>query len=95
VVIRWEPVTTTIPGLEPAGPVNIVGYQVIVSEADAGEAPPEYNIVLPACGAAPLPRCRVTVSPQFLKPGTAYEYEVLAIEESGNQTITEGSFETQ
>jgi len=93
-VIQWEPVTTTIPGIGPERSVNIVGYQVIVYEDGVGEAPPEFNVVVPTCGADPLPACEVTVSPQFLKPGTAYLYEVLAIERSGNQTITEGSFQT-
>jgi hypothetical protein len=95
VVIHWLPVTTTIPGLEPVRSVNIVGYQVIVEEDAAGEAPPEFNVVVAKCGVGALPPCEVTVSPQFLKPGTAYLYEVLAIAGNGNQTITEGSFETQ
>jgi hypothetical protein len=30
----------------------------------------------------------------FLRPGTLYEVEVLALEESGNQTITVGFFMT-
>jgi hypothetical protein len=94
-VIHWTPVTGTIPGLEPAGSVDIVGYQIIVYEDGVGEAPPEFNVVVPTCGDRPLPRCEVTVAPQFLKRGKPYLYEVLAIEESGNQTITEGSFETK
>jgi hypothetical protein len=36
----------------------------------------------------------VTVPPEFLKPGTAYKVEVLAIAENGNQTITESEFST-
>ena len=59
-----------------------------------GEAPPEFNVVVPSCGRSPLPRCEVTVPPEFLKAGRTYLYEVLAIEKSGNQTITEGDFET-
>jgi len=31
----------------------------------------------------------------FLQPGTAYKWEVLAIEESGNQTLSSGEFTTQ
>jgi len=27
-------------------------------------------------------------------PGTAYKWEVLAIEESGNQTLSSGAFDT-
>ncbi len=36
----------------------------------------------------------MTVPPEFMDPGTEYKYEVLAIEASGNQTITEREFET-
>lgn len=94
-VIRWQPVTTSIPGVFPEHAVNVVAYQVIVYEDGVVEPPPEFNVVVPACGESRLPRCAVTVSPQFLKRGTPYLYEVLAIEESGNQTLTEGSFETR
>ena len=41
--------------------------------------------VLPSLGKVP---------PEFLEPGTAYTFEVLAIEAGGNQTITAGSFVT-
>jgi hypothetical protein len=34
------------------------------------------------------------VPAEFLKPGTDYNFEVLAIAEGGNQTITEGCFRT-
>ena len=37
---------------------------------------------------------RVLVPQGVLEPGTEYEWEVLAIEESGNQTISVGSFRT-
>jgi hypothetical protein len=37
----------------------------------------------------------VTVSPEFLQPNADYIVEVLAIEASGNQTISEGEFKTQ
>jgi hypothetical protein len=36
----------------------------------------------------------VTVPNELLEPGTEYTFEVLAIEEGGNQTITEGCFVT-
>ena len=32
---------------------------------------------------------------EFLEPDTVYELEVLALEESGNQTITVGFFKTE
>ena len=37
---------------------------------------------------------QVTVSTEFLKDDACYEYEVLAIEESGNQTLASAAFET-
>lgn len=92
VEITWEPVTSTIAGLDPSGgtkPVNIVGYQVIVYDANAGEAPQEFNVTVPGTETS------VTVPTQFLQPGTDYSLEVLAIEEGGNQTISEGEFSTQ
>ena len=36
----------------------------------------------------------VTIPPEFLDPGTEYELEILAIEESDNQTFRALSFET-
>ena len=89
--INWLPVTMTIPGLLPndaQAPVTIVGYQVLVYDANAGESPQEFNVVVPGTETS------VTVPPQFLQPNTEYEIEVLAIEASDNQTITEGFFET-
>ena len=37
----------------------------------------------------------ITVPSGFLEPGTAYDWEVLAIEESGNQTLSSSKFRTQ
>ena len=37
----------------------------------------------------------VTVPPEFIEPDATYKYEVLAIEVSGNQTITETEFDTE
>jgi hypothetical protein len=89
--ITWSPVTMTIPGLLPGGaqvPVTIIGYQVLVFDGNAGEAPQEFNVTVPG------DQTSVTVPAQFLQPDTEYEIEVLAIEQSFNQTITEGSFTT-
>ena len=36
----------------------------------------------------------LTVPAELLEPGTEYEFEVLAIAENGNQTITETCFVT-
>jgi hypothetical protein len=37
---------------------------------------------------------RIEVPDGFLQPRTAYNWEVLAIERSGNQTLSSGSFRT-
>jgi len=77
-IISWNAVTSPPVGF-PVLPINIVGYQVIVSE---------FLVTVPANILS------VTVSPEFvgsLASGLQL-FEVLAIEAGGNQTITEGSF---
>lgn len=77
-VIRWTPVTAPPPGF-PTRPIHIVGYQVIVGQ---------FLVTVPGTVTS------LTVSPEFvasLAPGEQ-PYEVLAIEASGNQTLTEGTF---
>lgn len=84
-VIDWDPVTQAYPGT--ALPVTIVAYQVIV-EREKPKPLLAFNITLPATVT------RVTVPAEFLQANANYKFEVLAIERSGNQTITEGSFKT-
>ena len=88
VVIKWEPVTETIFGK----PVKIDGYQVIVKKLPPthphGFAHPNYEVwVRPSVTSLSIPN-------EFWEPNTGYEFEVLAIEESGNQTIVAGFFKT-
>jgi len=49
---------------------------------------PSFQVTLPATARS------VTVSPEFVEslPAGENKFEVLAIEASGNQTITEGTF---
>lgn len=82
-VIAWDPVTTTMFG---STDIEIVGYRVIVDDEEAGRT---FEIELPADA------MEVTVPPDFLEPGTEYTFEILAIEESDNQTISEACFETE
>lgn len=80
VLIAWDPVTTSIFG----DPLKVVRYEVIVENDDLnfdGKFPADTGTML-------------TVSPELLQPGTEYNFEVLAVEKSGNQTITEGCFTT-
>jgi hypothetical protein len=86
-VISWKAVTEKIAG---EGDLVIVAYQVIVERTDndeLGAAPRTFDIKLRATSD---PIQSVTVPPEFLESGKEYQFEVLAIEEGGNQTITEG-----
>jgi len=85
VVIDWDPVTQPYPGT--ALPVTIAGYQVIV-EREKPKPLLAFNVTLPATVT------RVTVPAEFIQANADYKFEVLAIEQGGNQTITESSFKT-
>lgn len=76
--ISWDAVTGPPQGF-PAEPIQIVGYQVIVET---------FQVTVPGT------TTQVTVSPEFVQSLSSgqHDFEVLAIEASGNQTITEGSF---
>jgi hypothetical protein len=80
-VIEWEAVTEKIAG---SGELVIVSYQVIV---EGGEPARRFDVTVPAKAMDN----HVTVPPEFLQPGTEYSFEILAIEQGGNQTITEGA----
>lgn len=88
--IQWEKVDEPIVEGIGFGPVNVVGYHVVVADVTDPEPHPPgatktvFDVDLPA-GAT-----RVLVPKQFLQPGRIYEFEVLATEEGGNETISEG-----
>ena len=75
-VIRWDAVTGPPKGF-PDRPIRIVGYQVIVGA---------FQVTVPPTTTS------VTVSPEFVESLDLgpQPFEVLAIEASGNQSITEG-----
>jgi hypothetical protein len=75
-VVRWDAVT------EPAG-IDIVRYQVLV--VDEQDPVHTLSLFLPARSRS------VAIPREFLTPGD-YKTEVLAIEKSGNQTLTEITF---
>jgi hypothetical protein len=77
-VISWDAVTGPPPGF-PDEPIDIVAYQVIVGS---------FQVTVPGTTTS------VTVSPEFVASLGSGEqaFEVLAIDATGNQTITEGSF---
>ena len=87
--ITWNHVTTTLDGR----PLRRTGYEIIVTK-DVADDPNGFS--LPVFDVHVLPSVTsLTVPSQFLEPNTAYELEVLALEFSGNQTITVLHFETR
>jgi hypothetical protein len=79
VLVRWRP------GSQPAG-VDITDYQVVVTREDPLRV---MSVDLPASVTT------LKVPRQFLQAGTEYAVEVLAIDRSGNQTLTEIFFEVE
>jgi hypothetical protein len=86
--VRWDQVTETLAG----DPLTVTGYEVIITdelhEDPHGLSKPMYDVHLPPDMTA------LSVPDEWLQPGTVYELEVLVLEESGNQTITVGFFQT-
>jgi hypothetical protein len=86
--IRWKKVTDPI--IPELGPVHIVGYHVVIADATnpepfpPGKMPAQFDVDLPAFPTS------VLVPRQFLRSSRIYEFEVLATEAGGNQTISEG-----
>lgn len=85
-VVEWEPVTTTLTG----DPLSLVGYELIVTDEEFEDpdslAKPIYDVHVGPDVTS------LAIADGFLVPGRIYEVEVLALEESGNQTITIGFF---
>ena len=86
-IIRWNKVTRPI--MPSLGPVEIVGYHVVVVDVTQPALPPGR---LKTALDADLSKNETTfpVPKQYLEPNRIYEFEVLATEKGGNQTITEG-----
>jgi hypothetical protein len=89
VEITWRAVTQALNG----GAVNIVGYQVIVVE-DVESGPSQSFFKNELSVFVPASQNSLTVPNEFIQSGKDYEIEVLAIEESGNQTIAIRAFST-
>lgn len=88
-VARWMPVSKTITG----EPVRIIAYQLII-ERDV-EPHPHMIGKLGLSMYVPPSVTSIAVPNGFLQPRTVYKWEVLAIERSGNQTLSSGSFRTR
>jgi hypothetical protein len=86
--IGWDHVTETTTGQR----VTMSGYEVIITKEvpddPHGFSRPTYDVHVPAT------QNTLSVPIEFLEPGTVYELEVLALERSGNQTISVGFFQT-
>lgn len=88
--VSWAPVDKTLDGR----PVKIIAYQLIVEKEIASHP---HMIGKRGSLSMHLPPAvsRVTLPKEFLEPGTAYSWEVLAIEPSGNQTLSSAAFSTE
>lgn len=86
-LIRWKKVTRAI--LPSLGPVEIVGYHALVVDVTQPVLPPGQT---KTSLDADLSKSETSfvVPKQYLEPNRIYEFEVLALEKGGNQTITEG-----
>ena len=94
--ISWDPVTMSHPdamgggaAVQPPIPVTIVNYQVVV-EVEA-ENPDPFGEPFDAVFSVELPpwETEATLPEQFFDLGDEFKYEVLAREESFNQTAVE------
>jgi hypothetical protein len=78
-VVRWNPVT------EPAG-IEITGYEVVVTREEPLRV---LEADLPATAT------EMSVPAEFMEAGAEFKVEVLAIEATGHQTLTEVGFSTE
>ena len=90
VVARWRPVTKTIAGES----VKIIAYQLIV-ERDVEPHPHMIGKLGSLSIHVPPSVTTIALPDGFLVPRTSYQWEVLAIERSGNQTLSSGTFRTR
>ncbi len=86
--VSWEPVTQTING----GEVLIIAYQLIIEK----DVPPHPHMIGKYGLSMYLPSSvtSIMIPSEFFEPATSYKWEVLAIEESGNQTLSSSQFST-
>ena len=87
--VAWTAVNRTIDGK----PIDIIAYQLIVER----DRPVHPHMIGKRNGLSMYlgPNVtRMTVPKEFLQPGVKYVWEVLAIEPSGNQTLSSASFTT-
>lgn len=88
-MVSWSPVTLTITG----EPVEIIAYQLIIEKDE--EPHPEMIGKFGLSMYLPDSVSEIRVPAGFLEPATSYVWEVLAIEVSGNQTLSSSAFRTE
>ena len=88
-VFKWKSVEKNIDGSR----TNIIAYQLII-EADE-EPHPNMIGKMGLSMYLPASTTSIEIPKEFFKPGTDYEWEDLAIEESGNQSINSASISTE
>lgn len=89
-LVKWKPVTKTING----GPVDIIAYQLIIEK----DAPPHPHMIGKQSSLSmylPPSVTQIMIPRGFLERSTPYLWEVLAIEKSGNQTLSSSDFATR
>jgi hypothetical protein len=87
-VVSWSPVDKTIDGSD----VNIIAYQLIIEK---DETPHPHMIGKQGLSMyLPSSVTQMSIPEEFLEPETDYAWEVLAIEESGNQSLNSSQFST-
>jgi hypothetical protein len=87
--MQWKGTGKALDGTD----INLISYQLIVEKVEE----PHANMIGKRGLSMYLPASttEMTIPAALLEPGNEYKWEVLAIEESGNQTLTEGTFKTQ
>jgi hypothetical protein len=89
-LMKWKPVTKTIDGKS----VKIISYQLIIEKIQDPHPHMIGKINTLSMYLAPTVTS-MRVPKEFLESGVDYDWEVLAIEESGNQTLSSGKFSTK
>jgi hypothetical protein len=86
-----EPVMAElVEGFDELGPVEIVGFQVVVVREAVGGTPAPLVVFAADLSADTT---EMNVPSQFLEEDASYTFEVLQIDVSGNQTIAESAFQ--
>jgi hypothetical protein len=87
-VFKWKSVEKNIDGSK----ANIIAYQLIVEKDE--EPHPRMIGTMGLSMYLPATTTSIKIPKEFFQPGTDYNWEVLAIDDSGNQTLMDSSFST-